>query len=118
MQTKHAESWWTEKDSEISKYAIYDGKKALFTTDALSIPQNGHVFTVSIIEDADSEKTTTIEMRIRKVQQVDMQRLHTFLDKCDTYESVDAIRDFPSEAVQVLQILLRHSPAVVSFCFI
>lgn len=46
---------------------------------------------------------------MKKVQEIQMERLHAYLDSKITSAGQ---ADYPNEAVMVLEVLLRHSPAL------
>jgi hypothetical protein len=115
--------------ARIAKAAVYDGKKNMFLPEDLKLPEDGEVFTVEIPDDGsvpvagsdvvrfvlyyfnDGDRMCKFEIKIRKVKEINMQRLHEyFANKLKATSMMG--EDYPSDAIMVLEVLLRSNPSM------
>ncbi|KAI8922026.1 Piwi domain-containing protein [Powellomyces hirtus] len=109
--------------SAIAAAAVYDGRKNLFMprefplakqTTIRGKTRSEETFIIELPEEEVVEamgchpKTSgpqRYKLRLRKVSEIDMERLHRYL--------AGVTKDFPRETIMVLEVMLRHKPTAL-----
>lgn len=84
---------WDHHAAAIAKAAIFDGQKNIFTPNPLPLPDVGHSFSVEL---KDEDGTFVYSMHLKKVNEIEMDKLHRLLNTADDIDSTADI-DFPRE---------------------
>ncbi|KAJ3022179.1 eukaryotic translation initiation factor 2C, 2 [Thoreauomyces humboldtii] len=111
------------KQAAIAAAAVYDGRKNLFMPQAFPLTSETTIrgktraeqtFEIDLPEEEVVEAMGAhptahgpqrYKLRIRKVSEIDMERLHKFL--------AGVTAEFPRETVMVLEVMLRHKPTLL-----
>ncbi|KAJ3252113.1 eukaryotic translation initiation factor 2C, 2 [Chytriomyces hyalinus] len=98
------EEWKKTHVSTESKLAVYDGRKNMYTPRVIPIEDNteGDV-TEIVLTEANQAKEQRFRFRIRKVADINMERLHQFI-------SGTSVGEVPRDALAVLDLLLASRP--------
>ncbi|KNC97956.1 uncharacterized protein SPPG_06944 [Spizellomyces punctatus DAOM BR117] len=85
---------------------VFDGRKNVFAAKALPIAPGEVAFNIDYFDDDDSKKRgpKKFTLIIKKVGEINMQKLSAFLD--------GRLADTPNDAIMALDILLRHRPSL------
>lgn len=93
-------------NQKATNVAVYDGQKNLFTP--LAFEPKAEAYKVTFVE-LDEVKESTFKIKIKKVSQIDLNRLVDYLAET-RHQSISAI-DYPADNLMVLEVLLRSSPS-------
>ncbi|KAJ3040163.1 hypothetical protein HDV00_011383 [Rhizophlyctis rosea] len=88
--------------ADIINLVVYDGQKSIYSPEPLpeSEIKMGHVLEVVEEGERHSQQYT---LRLHPLPQISMSRLHAFMNRQST--------EYPHDALQVLEVLLRHRPS-------
>jgi len=101
--------WESENRSLLkNNLPVYDGRSTMYTKNKLNLEKDIENFDLKIYKKDDKEKKGRPQrfvFTIKKVGEIDMNRLHNFLN--------NKVSSYPDETIMALDVILRNQPSLV-----
>jgi len=101
---------WESENKELLRniLPVYDGRSTMYTKERLNIEKDTQQFELKIYKKEDKERRgrpQRFNFQIKKVGEINMDRLHMFLD--------GKVTTCPEETIMAIDVVLRNKPSLI-----
>jgi len=101
---------WEVENKDLIKnlLPVYDGRSTMYTRERLNLDKDVQQFDLKIFKKEDKERRgrpQRFNVQIKKVGEIDMNRLHMFLN--------GKVNTCPEETIMAIDVILRNKPSLI-----